>query len=1227
MTALIGLRGLQRGDNFTLSCNRDDGSNFDNLVYIARGRRYVLQLEHADNPDKKKLTKEELVPLLQKCLDFYCDIINEKDFRDIPVDETEFIIYTNRELDPKLSEHKRKQTRVDIFYRTCVKEIFSFIPGKNKETDVYTILENSVKGSEVFHGSGDREMVSELLNKLIMVTCQNDKRQLDDELCKKMMEQDAIKVASKVYRRELPYFKTRVETWLRNRKEDTTANVFINWLQEAKTKYCTAFFRSSFESCTKKIARTGIKFSDSEISRLQAELSNKRAVHLRSDELTLCSILLLDCLPQSKCIFVNFELLQTNKRKLLHAWLGGIWEWLIVYCDSAIRKISISDMGLKIFEVTQLIPSKKCVVILTTRSVPQIQGFSPINHKFRLEQLLKNSQEMMLDKKIEFQGCKVTMRSVLQRHGNVEHILGPELVTDLITEETAVNIGGKLHVNTGYYEPRFLEREVWLQLDVLRNPDSYPDVFVVNGMEAKDLVAIVPPGETVDYIDQQNIRHIYFTQDMCSRFIVLSEAYAEMCFLELCENYRGRTSHWVQFKNGNLLWKKTHGGLDKLLNYIDTERTRLDKQRAIKYMERGTCEVSEESIWELKERIVLLVAEPGMGKSSTTTHVAWHTKKRDPTSWVVRINWKKPGIKLHEINAATFNLDSLVKFLCSAAFPDSKYTDINRSLLKQALQSSGNVTVLMDGFDELVATSSGKAAVILSGILNTKVARVWVTSRPVQRDRLEKELSVTSFSMKKLSHQSQVQLLLALSMSKQFRKEKKSVATINQLLMLVNQSVNDSNFTGSPLYIKMIATTYKLDIARWIRLEFSSLPRQIDSVCLYEKYVESKLHISLTEKERVDITNDRVLDKHKRLQNIPLEDFERCALVATLHSPMLESLHNKKIQEEIQPFLVQVQAGKDKTSVVMNVVEGKPQFMHPNFAEYFTARWFSKNFQSNRSVMEHILFDRRYRVVRDMFDRMLAKDCPRHCAVLDWGSESVETLLKEGCDANAVDKGGRTVMHIIAIHHSIFLDITNLVFQCGVSLDTTDCVLQWTPLQYAIKSENWFIVERLLETNVDRSGLDMIRQRVHHPDYIEPIIIHAATYGHLLLLKFIRSIGVNIHQASSMCFPSPLHAAVQGRELQVVRWLIKHGADCNTRYSDGQTALFDAVTEGSLDVVRALVEEGCSSVDVRDNCGRTAIDCANDYMSDPKNRGRILENGGVERLNATVKYLQERGCK
>jgi len=166
-----------------------------------------------------------------------------------------------------------------------------------------------------------------------------------------------------------------------------------------------------------------------------------------------------------------------------------------------------------------------------------------------------------------------------------------------------------------------------------------------------------------------------------------------------------------------------------------------------------------------------VVAEPGMGKSSTTTQVAWHTKERDPASWVVHINWNDHTRKLQEINAERFNFNSLVEFLCSAAFPESKYTDIKRILLKQALKKRGNITVLMDGFDKISPICADKAVVILSQLMKTKVGRVWVTSRPVEKERLEKALSVTAFNMKRLSPKTSQDVQETLNVQKKIETE------------------------------------------------------------------------------------------------------------------------------------------------------------------------------------------------------------------------------------------------------------------------------------------------------------------------------------------------------------------------------------------------------------------------------------------------------------------------
>jgi len=1244
MAAVIGLRGMERGDNFELATNVTNAGNFDDLVYTAGGWRYFLQLKHTENPDTTFLQPKDLVELLHKCFESYYKMEDK--------DKSEFIIYTNKRLGRMLSSHERNDTAVstveNVFKTSTKGEIFNFTRDDNKKIDVYSGVEKIVKGSKEFSDLSVPEQnckvgkIKEFLEKLIVVIGQKGQQKLDKVIYKEIKKRDEIKVGREVNEQVIRYFKMRLEIWWRNKIEKMTPETIRNWLQEAKSKACASVVRSLFKSCTKTLVDTGMRFSDSEVSRLQTELSDKRAVHLRSDALTLCSVLLLDCLDTSKCIFVTFESLQSNKNMLLYAWLGGKWEWLLVFCDSTVRQSDISEAFLEISEIITRDPPSKRVVILTPCSIQQLSDFVTVEHEFNFEQLSVESQEIVLDKKMDFQGCEVTMRSVLQRHGNVQHVLGPELVTDMITEGTTVNIGGRLQVNSGYYAVRVLERNIYLRLDILKEVDLLRHLFVVSGMRQNDLSEFVPSGQTVQTLSYSFKNGVYRDESNETDspkevgFIRIEGNDLETCYTVLCQLHSEKTVHWVELKNRNFLWIRSSGATDNLLNYVDYGRTRLDPLVVTEYMKKPEGGINEEVIWKLNERTVLVVDEPGMGKSCTTTQVAWHTKLADPTSWVLRINWNDHTRKLHEINKETFNFDSLVEFLCSAAFSESKYAAISSSLLKQALQKSGNVAVLMDGFDEISPIHADKAAAILCELMKNKVEKVWVTSRPVQKERLEKELSVTAYGMRKLSLLSQEDMLIVLWQSKADGgglRNDRLFAFINDLLKELNDLFYENNFTGCPLYVTMIATVYEMDVDKSLKSEVW-IPPMIDLVNLYEKFIERKLHIYLTEKQKADITNSCVQDDHEDLKYIYLENFEKCALVAILPPSILKSLHNKQIEKEIESFLGRVQAGKDKRGVVMDVIEGKPYFVHRTFAEYFTARWFSRNFESNRSVLERILFNAEYGFVRYMFDRILAKESAMPCALLEEDMECAKTLLEEGSDVKVVDKGDRTVMHLLAArsrrdghYNTHIVEFIDSVSHYEASLNKTDSVLLWTPLQYAIKSENWLVVERLLERNVDRSGLDMIRQRAHDPHYINRIIIHAATYGHALLLEFLCTTGVNVHQASSKDYPSPLHAAIHEEELSVIRLLIQHGANCNTRYSDGQTPLFYAVTKGSLDVVRLLVEEGGSSLDIRDDYGRTVFDWISNYTSYLEDSDIFPKDYKLERLNEIVKYLQERGSK
>ena len=1127
MAAVIGLRGMRRNYNFKLYTNLKDAGKFDDLVYIEGERQYCLQLKHTENPHTTYLQPKDLVKLLYECFKSYYEM------KDEDKNKRKFIIYTNKELGPTLSKHGRSRLvddMIDNVFRTrTIGEIFNFTPGNRRRTDVYLGVEELVKASKKIDDLSDQDqkhkvsMINEFLGKLIMVIGQKGESELDEVVKEEIRKQNSVTFGPKVNETELLHFEKKVENWWKNRNEEMTSDSIRNWLQEAKTTACTPVVSSLFKNCTRKLVGTGMRFSDSEISLLQAELPNNRAVHLRSDALTLCSILLLDSLDTSKCIFVTFESLQSNKNRLRQAWLGGHWEWLIVLCDSTVVQRDISETCFEISENITRANSSKRVIILTAGSVPRITDFVLINHEFKFEQLSKKSQEIVLDKTIDFQGCEVTMRSVLQRHGNVEHVLGPELVTDLITEGTAVNIGGTLQENTEHYETRAFKRKIWLSLAILKTHNIYPDIIAVSGMEMSDLIDIIPSDEEVGYFyfdeDSVNGNSKQLNNVFRKRFIVLKGRNMKSSFLKLCQIKKQETLHWLKYKDGKLLWKETRGDIENLLNSIDPETMGIDKSILRKCMKNGKSEVNEKSIWDLGERTVLVVAEPGMGKSSTTTQVAWHTKLADPTSWVVRINWNDHTRKLQEINTATFNFKSLVEFLCSAAFPESKYTDINRVLLKQALQNSENVTVLMDGFDEISPTHADKAGLILSALTSSKLGKIWVTSRPLQRKKLENLQSVMAFSLKKLSNKSQGKMLRDIWKRKANGKKEDSCLNeyVKRLLLQANESDYHRNFTGSPLHIRMIACAFEKNLETSLNSGIISLPDKLDLLELYDKSIERKLHTYETDKKREDLTNVGVQDDHERLMEIYTENLEKCSLLVTLPSE-LNPLSKEEIESKIQPFLKTVQEGKDKIGIVMDVVEDRPQFVHRTFAEYLTARWFSKNFKPNRSILERVLFDSKYGFVKNMLDRMLAKGYPLHSAVLDWNTEVVETLLQRS-DVNAVDRGGRTSMHLIAAERCdrpTCEEITNSLLRHRDFVDAKDNVLECTALGYAIKTGNWLVVERLLERKYKTTDLELLRQRVEDESYMGKVIDDIKDKNYSLLLQYLASICANTQRAPSL---------------------------------------------------------------------------------------------------------------
>ena len=163
-----------------------------------------------------------------------------------------------------------------------------------------------------------------------------------------------------------------------------------------------------------------------------------------------------------------------------------------------------------------------------------------------------------------------------------------------------------------------------------------------------------------------------------------------------------------------------------------------------------------------------------------------------------------------------------------------------------------------------------------------------------------------------------------------------------------------------------------------------------------------------------------------------------------------------------------------------------------------------------------------------------------------------ELLHKEGAFLDIQNDAGWTVLHLQSYHDII--DIIRWLLDRGADPNVrTLGGSSWVPLHVAIHDENVEVVQVLLENNAD----------------------------------------INLHCARGR---APIHDALNGtwispKKVDIVRRLLKHGADPSTRDRNQSTPLHYVSSKGWLEAARLLLSYG-ASVDEKDGEGRTPFEVA-----------------------------------
>jgi cytohesin len=176
-------------------------------------------------------------------------------------------------------------------------------------------------------------------------------------------------------------------------------------------------------------------------------------------------------------------------------------------------------------------------------------------------------------------------------------------------------------------------------------------------------------------------------------------------------------------------------------------------------------------------------------------------------------------------------------------------------------------------------------------------------------------------------------------------------------------------------------------------------------------------------------------------------------------------------------------------------------------------------------------------------------------------------LIEAGADFEAKDNFGQTPLHAAARGHNH--DVLRLLISKGANLDALDnggtTVLDAAFLQT-------FFAETGLKT------LSILREAAH-----QPTVLYAAAAGDLeLLQKLTGGDGEPLDRAYTRIGVCPLHAAVLGKQPDVIQWLFAKGVDheppspVGWGHTTDDTPLLIALGYNLTDIAILLIENGAS---------------------------------------------------
>jgi hypothetical protein len=387
------------------------------------------------------------------------------------------------------------------------------------------------------------------------------------------------------------------------------------------------------------------------------------------------------------------------------------------------------------------------------------------------------SKKNILQKEIMFQNNRIHLAALIDTDTkNFTDKLNADIITRLLSGNEVV-FAKELPPEMSFFASCQLLRHTKVKLDILFDEKQVAKFIFTGTITEKLKPLMVEPGVAI--CDLRSTKNE--VQQDCCYFLMRDENSAEE-FL----NSSDQVVHWFEIdeENSGLMWRQSNVDVKIIRKYLDvTEDSKPFSTRNVK---------------DIKHKTVSIVSEPGSGKSTLLKHVAHEIKCTELSTWVLCINL----IEYMENSSKMYDLNELKKYLGVTG-------RLEAALFDHILYQTGNAVVLVDEFDAASPNRTEETVRLLRTIASKNIRQLWVTSRPIMLDCLEREMQSFSYSLAPFTEQEQVDFLVNC-----WTEEGKSGIDLRRFASILIKrtnalSVEHKMFTSVPMHIMMLAELFK----------------------------------------------------------------------------------------------------------------------------------------------------------------------------------------------------------------------------------------------------------------------------------------------------------------------------------------------------------------------------------------------------------------------------------